>query len=67
MEKQILPERDSGYISKEELETLLRKTFGIRDNYNVEKVNLVVEMTWKYYAPRPLREDEIKTITEDKG
>jgi len=36
MEKQILPERDSGYISKEELETLLRKTFGIRDNYNVE-------------------------------
>lgn len=36
MERQILPERDSGYISKEELETLLRKTFGIRDNYNVE-------------------------------
>lgn len=31
MEKQILSEGYSGYISREELETLLRRTFGIRD------------------------------------
>lgn len=35
MEKQILPEGYARYISKEQLETCLRKTFGIYD-YNVK-------------------------------